>query len=169
MPTARIRTACLAFCGLALGLGLPAGQEVPPAQAADSTTCKYFSQLPDDCAGAEQRKYVDLRGYRYEQIDLFAKDALKKVPYVSTYNTTGLNGGDDFARFGAEVACHRPGSEEDRETVPGARRGAEPCPLLDDRLARRSHRRRAQLRRARRGLDGKQPGGCEQSLSQADL
>ena len=95
MPTANIRTARLAFCGLALGLGLPAGLEVPPAQAAESTTCKYFSQLPDDCAGAEQRKYVDLRGYRYEQIDLFAKDALKKVPYVSTYNTTGLNGGDD--------------------------------------------------------------------------
>jgi hypothetical protein len=95
MPTARIRIACLALCGLALGLGLPAGREVAPARAADSTTCKYFSQLPDDCAGAEQRKYVDLRGYRYEQIDLFAKDALKKVPYVSTYNTTGLNGGDD--------------------------------------------------------------------------
>jgi hypothetical protein len=85
----------LTLCGLALGLGLPALRAVAPAQAADSNTCKYFSQLPDDCAGAEQRKYVDLRGHRYLEIDLFAKDALKKVLYVSIYNTTGLNGGDE--------------------------------------------------------------------------
>jgi hypothetical protein len=92
MPTARTRIARLALCGLALGLGLTAGREVAPARAAE---CKYFSQLPDDCAGAEQRKYVDLRGYRYQEIDLFAKDALKKILYVSIYNTTGLNGGDE--------------------------------------------------------------------------
>ena len=94
MPTVRIRIAGLALCGLALGAGLTPSQLAPPAFA-DSSTCKYFSQLPDDCAGAEQRKYDNLRGYRYLVIDLFARDALKKVPYVSTYNTTGLNGGDD--------------------------------------------------------------------------
>ena len=92
MPTASRRLAgSLTFCGLALGLGLPALRAVAPAQAADSNTCKYFSQLPDDCARAEQRKYVDLRGYRYVEIDLFARDALKKVLYVSIYNTTDLN------------------------------------------------------------------------------
>ena len=54
-----------------------------------------FSQLPDDCAGASHRKFDNLRDYRYEEIDLFAKDPLKKVLYVSIYNTTGQNAGDD--------------------------------------------------------------------------
>ena len=70
-------------------------QGVAPSYAEE---CKYFSALPDDCAGAQYRKYDNLRDYRYEEIELFAKDPLKKVLYVSTYNTTGLNGGDEFAR-----------------------------------------------------------------------
>jgi hypothetical protein len=57
--------------------------------------CKYFSALPDDCARATFRKFDGLRDYRYEEIELFAKDPLKKVLYVSFYDTTGLNGGDD--------------------------------------------------------------------------
>jgi hypothetical protein len=65
------------------------------ATAAEGTTCKYFSQLPDDCAGAELRKYDNLRNHRYEEVDLVAKDVIKKVAYRSVYNTTGLNGGDD--------------------------------------------------------------------------
>ena len=85
----------LAPCGLALGLAWLTGQNVAPAYGAEWSTCKYFSQLPDDCAGAEQRKYDNLRNYRYQEIDLFAKDALKKVLYVSVYNTTGLNGADE--------------------------------------------------------------------------
>ncbi len=96
MPTVRKRHGGgLALCGLALGLPWLAGQGVAPAYGANWTTCKYFSQLPDDCAGAEQHKYDNLRDYRYEEIDLFAKDALKKVLYVSVYNTTGQNGADD--------------------------------------------------------------------------
>ena len=71
------------------------GQTLSPAYGANQTICKFFSQLPDDCAEAENHKYDNLRGYRYQEIDLFAKDALKKVPYVSMYNTTGLNGGED--------------------------------------------------------------------------
>ncbi len=69
----------------------------PPARslAYDRSTCKYFSQLPDDCASAEPRKFDNLRGYRFQQIDLIARDAIKKIPYVSIYNTTGQNGGDD--------------------------------------------------------------------------
>ncbi|HZZ61636.1 MAG TPA: hypothetical protein VFE63_10725 [Roseiarcus sp.] len=93
MSTVRTPIARITLCGLALGLGLPGGWDVLPARAGD--TCKFFSQLPDDCAGAEQRRYGDLRGARYEEIDLYAKDALKKVPYVSVYNTTGLNGADE--------------------------------------------------------------------------
>jgi hypothetical protein len=93
MPTARKRNGALTLCVLA-ALWLT-GQRLTPAYGANQTICKFFSQLPDDCAEAENRKYDNLRGYRYEEIDLFAKDALKKVPYVSMYNTTGLNGGED--------------------------------------------------------------------------
>jgi hypothetical protein len=57
--------------------------------------CKYFSALPDDCARAGLRKFDGLRDYRYQEIELFAKDPLKKVLYVTVYDTTGLNGGDD--------------------------------------------------------------------------
>ncbi len=66
-----------------------------PAVAFDRSTCKYFSQLPDDCADAESRKYDNLRGYRFQEIDLLARDVIKKVLYVSIYNTTGQNDGDD--------------------------------------------------------------------------
>jgi hypothetical protein len=92
MPTARKRNGALTLCVLAAWL---AGQTLSPAYGANQTICKFFSQLPDDCAEAENHKYDGLRGYRYREIDLFAKDALKKIPYVSMYNTTGLNGGED--------------------------------------------------------------------------
>ena len=96
MPTVRKRRGgVLTFCGLAVGLMLSMGQSFAPAHSAESETCKFFSQLPDDCAGAEHKKYDNLRNYRYLEIDLFAKDALKKILYVSIYNTTGLNGGDE--------------------------------------------------------------------------
>jgi hypothetical protein len=91
MPTVGTRIACLTLCGFAVGAGL---KNAVPAWA-DSITCKYFSQLPDDCAGAEQRRFDKLRGDRYMEVDLYARDALKKIPYVSIYNTTGQNGGDD--------------------------------------------------------------------------
>jgi hypothetical protein len=95
MPTARKRKGALTLLALALALPWWTRQTLAPAYGANQTICKFFSQLPDDCAEAENRKYDNLRGYRYEEIDLFAKDALKKVPYVSMYNTTGLNGGED--------------------------------------------------------------------------
>ena len=66
-----------------------------PAAAADRSTCKYFSQLPDDCADAAQVIELALRGYRFMEIDLFARDVIKKVLYVSVYNTTGQNEGAD--------------------------------------------------------------------------
>ena len=104
MPTARKRNGGVLLCALALGLQWLTGQTLTPAYGANQTICKFFSQLPDDCAEAENRKYDNLRGYRYEEIDLFAKDALKKVPYVSMYNTTGLNGGEEFPKLDAKVA-----------------------------------------------------------------
>ena len=82
-------------CVFTLGLGFSIAQNPAPARAAEWATCKFFSQLPDDCAGAEQKKYDNLRNYRYEEVDLFAKDVIKKFVYVSSYNTTGLNGGDE--------------------------------------------------------------------------
>jgi len=95
MPTVKNRRGSLAFCGLVLGLGLSAAPIAPTALGDENEACKYFSQLPDDCAGAEFKKFDNLRNYRYEEIDLFAKDPLKKVLYVSTYNTTGQNAGED--------------------------------------------------------------------------
>ena len=75
-----------------LGLTALTAPGVCPSRAED---CKYFSALPDDCARAGLRKFDGLRDYRYEEIELFAKDPLKKVLYVTVYDTTGLNGGDD--------------------------------------------------------------------------
>jgi hypothetical protein len=95
MPSVRTRIAPLALLGLVLWLGAPGAWDVRPGRASDFSTCRYFSQLPDDCAGAVQKRFDKLRGYRYEEIDLYARDAIKKVPYVSIYNTTGQNGGDD--------------------------------------------------------------------------
>jgi hypothetical protein len=95
MPTVGKRRGGRALCGLELGLLLLTAQSVAPARGQESAFCKYFSGLPDDCAGAEHRRFDDLRDYRYEEIDLFAKDPLKRIVYVSVYNTTGLNGGDD--------------------------------------------------------------------------
>ena len=92
MPTVGKRRGFWALRGPALGLLLLTAQGVAPSHAEE---CKYFSALPDDCAGAEHRRFDNLRDYRYEEIDLFAKDPLKKIIYVSVYNTTGLNGGDD--------------------------------------------------------------------------
>jgi hypothetical protein len=67
----------------------------PGISTSRAEDCKYFSALPDDCARAAFRKFDDLRDYRYEEIELFAKDPLKKLLYVSVYDTTGLNGGDE--------------------------------------------------------------------------
>jgi hypothetical protein len=63
------RRGALKLCGLAI-CTLPT---FPGAALADGTACKYFSQLPDDCVGAELRKYDNLRNYRYEEIDLFVR------------------------------------------------------------------------------------------------
>jgi hypothetical protein len=92
MGTVGKRGSLRALRGLAFGLLGLAAQGVAPSYAED---CKYFSALPDDCARAGLRKFEGLRGYRYEEINLFAKDPLKKVLYVTVYDTTGLNGGDE--------------------------------------------------------------------------
>jgi hypothetical protein len=92
MPTVGNRRGRRALCGLALGAASLSAQGIAPSYAED---CRYFSALPDDCARAGLRKFNGLRDYRYQEIELFAKDPLKKVLYVTIYDTTGLNGGDD--------------------------------------------------------------------------
>jgi hypothetical protein len=92
MPTDGKRRGGRMLCCLALALASLVAQGVAPSSAED---CKYFSALPDDCARAGFRKFDGLRDYRYQEINLFAKDPLKKVLYVTVYDTTGLNGGDD--------------------------------------------------------------------------
>src|SRR5271166_2238138 len=46
----------LALCALALGLPWLTGRGVAPAYGAQWSICKYFSQLPDDCAGADDSR-----------------------------------------------------------------------------------------------------------------
>ena len=92
MPTVGKRRGRRVWRGLALAAVSLTAQGLAPSYAED---CKYFSALPDDCARATLRKFDHLRDYRYEEIKLFAKDPLKKVLYVTVYDTTGLNGGDD--------------------------------------------------------------------------
>ena len=95
MPMSDARRGRRAIMAKVSGLALLAAGLSSPAPASDRSMCKYFSQLPDDCAAAEQRKYDKLRGYRFVEIDLIARDVIKKVLYVSIYNTTGQNDGDD--------------------------------------------------------------------------
>jgi hypothetical protein len=95
MPTVFVRRGGFTFCCLLAGLRFLNGPTAPSAFGAEYGACKFFSQLPDDCAGAELRKFDSLRNYRYEEIDLFAKDPLKGILYVSVYNTTGQNAGED--------------------------------------------------------------------------
>jgi hypothetical protein len=92
MPTVGTLRCAWVLRRISLGLLALAAPGVGPSHADD---CKYFSALPDDCARAVFRKFDGLRDYRHEEIDLFAKDPLKKVLYVSVYDTTGLNGGDE--------------------------------------------------------------------------
>jgi hypothetical protein len=92
MPTVGKRRCRSALRRMSLGLLALTAPGVARLHAED---CKYFSALPDDCARAALRKFDGLRDYRHEEIELFAKDPLKKVLYVSVYDTTGLNGGDD--------------------------------------------------------------------------
>src|SRR6202789_3953720 len=92
MSTVRKSRGGRALRRVVVGLTALTALGVCPSRAED---CKYFSALPDDCARAGLRKFDGLRDYRYEEIELFAKDPLKKVLYVTVYDTTGLNGGDD--------------------------------------------------------------------------
>lgn len=92
MPTVGRRGGRQTLCGLALGAVSLTAQGIAPSYADE---CRYFSALPDDCARAGLRKFDGLRDYRYEEIELFAKDPLKKVIYVTIYDTTGLNGGEE--------------------------------------------------------------------------
>jgi hypothetical protein len=94
MPTVGRRGRVWIVRGFAAGLIALAAIVLAPSRSS-AEDCKFFSALPDDCARAGVRKFDGLRDYRYLEIDLFAKDPLKKVLYVSIYNSTGLNGGDE--------------------------------------------------------------------------
>jgi hypothetical protein len=137
-----------------LGLIALAAPGVCPSRAED---CKYFSALPDDCARAGLRKFDGLRDYRYEEIELFAKDPLKKVLYVTVYDTTGLNGGDDTQ----DSAPASLAQSLDPKKI------AKQYQALSARIDPPYHWT-MDLRRSQRGLDGKQLGAERRDLSQAD-
>src|SRR5271155_90817 len=95
-----------------LGVMAATAPGVCPSRAEE---CKYFSALPDDCARAGLRKFEGLRDYRYEEIELFAKDPLKKVLYVTVYDTTGLNGGGDSRDSGPAAPAQKLGSQKNAQ------------------------------------------------------
>src|ERR1700735_1384042 len=118
-----------------LGLTALAGLGVCPSRAED---CKYFSALPDDCARAGLRKFDGLRDYRYQEIELFAKDPLKKVLYVTVYDTTGLNGGDDSRDSApASLAEHLDPKKISKQYQALSARIDPPYHWTNDRLPRR--------------------------------
>ena len=85
------------------------------------------ASCPTTAPDAEQRKYDNLRGYRFEEIDLFARDVIKKVPYVSIYNTTGQNDGDDTRDSAPEDYAEHVDLKKVAKKFPGARRPDEPA------------------------------------------
>jgi hypothetical protein len=147
------RRGALKLCGLAICC-LPTFHG---AALAEGTACKYISQLPDDCVGAELWKYDSLLNCRYEGIDPFAQDVIKKVLYVSSYNTTGPNRGDGSWRLGTSTSCPQSGCQGDCLAIPGAERMGEPSSLLDDRLACRQIREGQKFWRPQRRVDGQPP------------
>ena len=144
----------LTSMAVALGLSLLASA----ASASDRSTCKFFSQLPDDCAAAEQRKYDNLRGYRFEQIDLYAQRRDQEASLRQHLQHDRPERRRRHAQLGAPVLRRTYGPEEDRQAVPGDGGADQSAALLGARLVRRPRRRGAQLRRPGRGLDGQWPG-----------
>ena len=145
----------LRHCGFALWVLLSA---IPHAASAQGTTCKYVSQLPDDCIGAELRKYDNLRNARYEEIDLVARDVIKKLAYESVYNTTGLNGADNSGNSAPQDLARNVDPKAIAKTLSGSFRVGKSAAVLDDRLARRQDRERKEFRRSQRRVDGQWPG-----------
>jgi hypothetical protein len=163
MSVARRRA--LKLCGLAI-CTLPTFHG---AALADGTECKYFSQLPDDCVGAELRKYDNLRNYRYEEIDLFARDVIKKVRYVSSYNTTGLNGGDESGDSAPQPLAHSLDPKGIAKRYQALNVMGEPASVLDVRLARRPFRQGQEFWRPQRRVDGRPPSVSGRGAEQIGL
>jgi len=70
------------------------GPATAPDDSAKSALVKLSSDLPDDSEGALEKKFDNLRNYRYCEVDLIAEDKAANVMYAASYNTTGENGGD---------------------------------------------------------------------------
>lgn len=92
-PTIQLKSATV-LLALVRGVVLFTVAAAAAAKAAKTSACKFSSQLPNDCAGAVNTRFANLRNYRYYEVDLFGKDKTKKVLYNNSYNTTGQNGGD---------------------------------------------------------------------------
>ncbi len=164
MSTVGRRRIGRAMCSLVSGLLLLAAQGLGASYAED---CRYFSALPDDCARAGVRKFDGLRDYRYEEIELFAKDPLKKVLYVSFYDTTGLNGGDDSHDSAPAALAQNLDPKRIAKKYQAIAVRIESALSLDCGLACRSRWHSQEFRRSQCGLDGIQPGAQRRDLSQA--
>ena len=99
MSVARRRA--LKLCGLAI-CTLPTFHGAAPA---DGTECKYFSQLPDDCVGAELRKYDNLRNYRYEEIDPLRQGCHQEGPVRKLLQHDRAQWGRRIRRLSASASC----------------------------------------------------------------
>ena len=92
--TALPQRSAAALLVLVLASILSTGHAVAQDQSAETSRCKFTSDLPDDCLGAKETKFENLRNYRFCEVDLFGEDKAKDVLYNNSYNTTGQNGGD---------------------------------------------------------------------------
>jgi hypothetical protein len=99
------RKSATVLLALALGAALFTVAAAAAAKAAQTSACTCSSQLPNDCAGAVNTRFANLRNYRYCEVDLFGEDNTKKVLYNNSYNTTGHNGGDHTRDSCPQALC----------------------------------------------------------------
>ena len=122
------------------------GQSFAPALRRGIGDLQIFQPAAGRLRRARKTKrYDSLRGYRYLEIDLFAKDALKKILYVSIYNTTGLNGGDETQDSAPKSLIQKLDPKKIAKQYPALLVVDQPSSLLDGGLVHRQGRRRAQF------------------------
>ena len=110
-----------------------------PKNANISARCPTIAPAPNS------ENIDNLRNYRYQEIELFAKDALKKLLYVSVYNTTGQNDADESRNSAPKALSDKLDPKRIAKQYQALAAADEHSPLLDGGLAYRPGRRGAEF------------------------